>query len=892
MGAASISVEDLVALVESEPRRALDESHARLAETSLADGVAAQLWWVAGLAQRELGDLATARTDLERAFELAGSAGDPSLAARVTISLAFEIGHGGDIPGALQMLDAAEGHISGADLALLSIQRGILHYRLGHLEAAVADLTSSHELAAQAGDRLTDLKALVNLGAIQSQRAEHDDARRWLLTAVTMAADLDQVSWAAVALGNLAYVETSEGNLPEALDAFAAAEDGFRRAGSQAELPRLHADHALALADANLLDDAEQLIDRAVELSAASGNDLEVAELLLVSAEIDLAKGKPDEAAVSAREAGGSFARQGRDSWLHVAERLRLRADARLDPHDPAVADGLVENAGALEAGGWRSEALAAVLLAALLHAQSGREQQATALVAIAGPQASRGRATDRILLGHVLALLAEQQGRRAAARRAVTAGLRVAAAAQAALGSLETRSHAAQHGAELIEIGVRLAVADGRPRELLHRIEAMRTMMWHAPLVRPPDDEAMAAQLTELRRLNTLVADPESAADARRAAEDERLRVERTIRGLARRARGDRSTGRGAFTTTEQAVADAIADLSALGDHQLLSFANLDGELLAVSADRGRTRLHRRGAVAALGEHLEACSFALHRLNRVQGSDASRDAAGRMLDEATEALAAQVLPPNVVRSDRPLVVVPTGALYGVPWTALHALRGRAVAVSPSMSAWSVAARGAASRVASRFADGTSTRRDQPAGFVAGPALRFSESEVVTLARSYDRAVVLTGAAATADASLDLFGRSEMVHLACHGSFRSDNPLFSTLSLVDGPLTVYDLERVARMPEVVVLSACSVATSAAINGGTLLGLSSALGAFGASDVVAPLTPVNDERVTAVMRRFHDGLASGQAPSVALAGAARPDGGPLDPVAAAFVVIGA
>ena len=55
-----------------------------------------------------------------------------------------------------------------------------------------------------------------------------------------------------------------------------------------------------ALADANLLDDAEQLIDSAVELSAAVGNDLELAELLLVSAEIDLAMDKPDEA-VAAR---------------------------------------------------------------------------------------------------------------------------------------------------------------------------------------------------------------------------------------------------------------------------------------------------------------------------------------------------------------------------------------------------------------------------------------------------------------------------------------------------------------------------------------------------------------------------------------------------------------
>ena len=87
------------------------------------------------------------------------------------------------------------------------------------------------------------------------------------------------------------------------------------------------------------------------------------------------------------------------------------------------------------------------------------------------------------------------------------------------------------------------------------------------------------------------------------------------------------------------------------------------------------------------------------------------------------------------------------------------------------------------------------------------------------------------------------------------------------------------------------LSACSVGTSAAINGGTLLGLSSALGAFGASDVIAPLTPVNDEQVMRVMRLVHTRLAAGDAPAVALAAAAEQDGR-LDPVAAAFVVIGA
>ena len=182
---------------------------------------------------------------------------------------------------------------------------------------------------------MTALQVLINLGAVETEQGTFDEAREHLLEAVTIAFGNDQISLGAAALANLAYVETTQGNLPEAFDAFASAEDGLRRTDSVVDLPRVHADHALALADANLLDDAEHLIDRAVELSAAGGNDLELAELLLVSAEIDLAKGKPDEAHVSAVNAVVAFTRQGRDGWLHVAERLRLRAEARLTPDAP-----------------------------------------------------------------------------------------------------------------------------------------------------------------------------------------------------------------------------------------------------------------------------------------------------------------------------------------------------------------------------------------------------------------------------------------------------------------------------------------------------------------------------------------------------------------------------
>jgi CHAT domain-containing protein len=174
----------------------------------------------------------------------------------------------------------------------------------------------------------------------------------------------------------------------------------------------------------------------------------------------------------------------------------------------------------------------------------------------------------------------------------------------------------------------------------------------------------------------------------------------------------------------------------------------------------------------------------------------------------------------------------------------------------------------------------------------AGPELPAAPVEIESLAPLYRRPTVLVGLAATSDAVLDGLGRSRLAHVACHGAYRADNPLFSTLTLADGPLTVYDLERCRTMPRTVVLSACTVATSAVLRGGTLLGLASALMTFGVSTVIAPLTPVSDERVASVMVDLHKAMVEGASPAAALALTATGGAGELDPTAAAFLAIGA
>ena len=210
--------------------------------------------------------------------------------------------------------------------------------------------------------------------------------------------------------------------------------------------------------------------------------------------------------------------------------------------------------------------------------------------------------------------------------------------------------------------------------------------MVWRAPLVRPPDDEAMAALLTELRRLGAAVADPE--ADRRRPA-GRRATSACASSGrsatLSRRARGDR---RGeARPRREQAVAEAIADLGARRPPAARLRQPRPAGCCAVSADRGgRTAARPRGRST---RSTSTSRRALRPPPAEPGRRAPRRRGTRprrCSTRPTTSLADLLLPATVARSDRPLVVVPTGVLHGVPWTRpRRRSRGRAVAVSPSL---------------------------------------------------------------------------------------------------------------------------------------------------------------------------------------------------------------
>ena len=203
------------------------------------------------------------------------------------------------------------------------------------------------------------------------------------------------------------------------------------------------------------------------------------------------------------------------------------------------------------------------------------------------------------------------------------------------------------------------------------------------------------------------------------------------------------------------------------------------------------------------------------------------------------------------------LVVVPAGLLNRVPWSPLH---DGPVAVAPSAASWVRSLR-------------PGTTPSGRVAVVAGPELpgAVDEARLVEAAHRRERqpVVLLLPPDSTVDRAIDLLGRSDLAHLACHGTLRADNPLFSSLLLSDGPLTVHELVSRSRAPRRVVLAACDSGVQRQYDGDEVLGLVSALMSRGAAAVVASVIPVPDGASVALMARLHQQLGTGRSMAAAL-----------------------
>ncbi|HEX3153435.1 MAG TPA: CHAT domain-containing tetratricopeptide repeat protein [Candidatus Angelobacter sp.] len=126
------------------------------------------------------------------------------------------------------------------------------------------------------------------------------------------------------------------------------------------------------------------------------------------------------------------------------------------------------------------------------------------------------------------------------------------------------------------------------------------------------------------------------------------------------------------------------------------------------------------------------------------------------------------------------------------------------------------------------------------------------------VASAMDNARLFMGEEATEE-QLRLHGpASRFIHIATHGYFRQDNPMFSSIRLGNSLLSLFDLYQLHFDAELVTLSGCGTGMNVVIGGDELIGLVRGLLYAGAQTLMVSLWEVHDQSTAEFMRDFYQG----------------------------------
>jgi CHAT domain-containing protein len=216
----------------------------------------------------------------------------------------------------------------------------------------------------------------------------------------------------------------------------------------------------------------------------------------------------------------------------------------------------------------------------------------------------------------------------------------------------------------------------------------------------------------------------------------------------------------------------------------------------------------------------------------------------------------------------RHLVVAPHGILHSLPFHALYdgsqyLIDEFTVSYAPSASAYALCQ--------ARSLQGHSEALVLGIPDAAAP---FVQEEVEAVAACLPNCEVLLGKNATAQNLREKGQCSRIIHIATHGYFRRDNPMFSGIRLGDSYLSLYDLYQLKLPAELVGLSGCSTGLNVVAAGDELLGLARGLIQAGVETSLLTLWDVQDQSSARLMKFFYNNLAAGWGKGQALRHAMR------------------
>jgi CHAT domain-containing protein len=311
-----------------------------------------------------------------------------------------------------------------------------------------------------------------------------------------------------------------------------------------------------------------------------------------------------------------------------------------------------------------------------------------------------------------------------------------------------------------------------------------------------------------------------------------------------------------------------SIAKLqAALGaSRALVEYTTIDDELIAFLVTGERVEVVRGlGSESEVVADIERCRFQIDTLR--YGSTQVRNHLPALTERTRKHLSSlydrllRRIEPKI--GARQLVIVPHRALHYLPFQALHdgdsyLIERREVSFAPS----AVVLQQCLDRPRHEF-------RTALLMGVADEQIPRVDEELQSLDHVFANVKRYSNDAATTEVLRRDSGDVDVLHLACHAQFRSDNPLFSGLKLSAGWFTARDAYGLRLSSGLVTLSACETGINTVAPGDELLGLTRGFLSAGSPSVMMSLWTIDDEATAELMVKFYEELRQTKSPAAAL-----------------------
>jgi CHAT domain-containing protein len=209
------------------------------------------------------------------------------------------------------------------------------------------------------------------------------------------------------------------------------------------------------------------------------------------------------------------------------------------------------------------------------------------------------------------------------------------------------------------------------------------------------------------------------------------------------------------------------------------------------------------------------------------------------------------------------LTIIPHGILHYLPFHALfdgknYLIDDFSISYAPSASIYTLCHRKKSSASGPPLVLGVPDSRAP-----------FIDDEVHAVAGALQGSQLIMGAETSEGALRTTGAQSRLIHIATHGVFREDNPMFSGIRLGPSYLNLYDLYHLKLTAELVTLSGCATGLNVVAAGDELLGLVRGLFYSGAQSLLLTLWDVHDKSTSEFMAFFYSRLGRGQSRAAAL-----------------------